>query len=90
MNNTKYFRIRSSMAYKRQCGAKMVDKMFKVFVALNVLCQFCPCRTSVDIGGQSKCLFSYLWNITFSVCKLSNGVVDTLDLVCCALSSSMP
>ena len=55
MNDAGYFRNKSSMANKRQCGAKMVDKMFKIFVALNVLCQFCPCRTSVDIGGQSKC-----------------------------------
>jgi len=51
------------MANKRQCGAKMVDKMFKIFVALNVLCQFCPCRTSVDIGGQSKycCIYFLFW-----------------------------
>jgi len=45
------------MAIRRQCGAKVVDKMFKIVVALNVLCQFCPCRTSVDIGGQSKCCY---------------------------------
>jgi len=34
---------------------KVVDKMFKIVVALNILCQFRPCRTSVDISGQGKC-----------------------------------
>ena len=60
------------MALRRQCGAKVVDKMFKIVVALNVLCQFCPCRTSVDIGGQSKCCsrIVYFKIIAFCTFKL--------------------
>jgi hypothetical protein len=69
----------------------MVDKVFKVFVAVNVLCQFCPCRTSVDMHGQGNGDKHYEFQLVSSLHWLSLfsvvNIYPDCSRIACGLSA---